>query len=133
MGSRSALGDYSPLRGSGGNQLITSGSGALIQYPGGGLDASASQHRLPAATVRSSLAYEPGAETATNANWATSQTGEPQMQQRNQHTPELPVVRRHLPIKDKEKVFNEWAAVIKHQDETEQSRIQQEKEEIKQR
>ena len=55
------------------------------------------------------------------------------MQQRNQHTPELPVVRRHLPIKDKEKVFNEWAAVIKHQDETEQSRIQQEKEEIKQR
>ena len=30
-------------------------------------------------------------------------------------------------------MFNEWAAVIKHQDETEQSRIQQEKEELKQR
>ena len=42
-------------------------------------------------------------------------------------------MRRHLPIKEKEKVFNEWGAVIKHQDEIEQGRILQEKDKMKER
>ena len=30
------------------------------------------------------------------------------------------IKRRHLPIEQKKKVFNEWGAVLRHQDEVEQ-------------
>ena len=32
----------------------------------------------------------------------------------------LPVKRRHLPVEAKKKVFNEWGAVLRHQDELEE-------------
>lgn len=38
----------------------------------------------------------------------------------------MPVKRRHLPIESKKKVFNEWGAVLRHQDELEEKVKQQE-------
>ena len=37
-----------------------------------------------------------------------------------------PQRRRHLPIEQKKKVFNEWGAVLRHQDEMEQKNRQNE-------
>ena len=35
------------------------------------------------------------------------------------HSSAVPLKRRHLPIESKKKVFNEWGAVLQHQDELE--------------
>ena len=43
----------------------------------------------------------------------------------NQTLPAVQQKRRHLPIAGKKKVFNEWGAVMQHQDELEQ-RVRQE-------
>ena len=50
----------------------------------------------------------------------------------NHTLPAVQQKRRHLPIAGKKKVFNEWAAVLQHQDEFEKKVNQQQLDQAKQ-